>query len=191
MPSGRALSRSAYSATIWFLDLQRIRRLAGEVGLRCWQSAVEVGDRLALTLDGPGLDLHRQDVARPAVFDRCGVPQPDVVVLELGQQHDVVALRHLSNSLLDKCLFRPRLGERAHVHEVRPGEAAQVREHLAQVMGQALDHLAAPPLLGLAVEDVPVDLPVEPGQFGVHRQRGTLLGRVDATFEVGQLAGGR
>jgi len=28
MPSGRALSRSAYSATIWFLDLQRIRPMS-------------------------------------------------------------------------------------------------------------------------------------------------------------------
>jgi hypothetical protein len=76
----------------------------------------------------------------------------------------------------------------AHVHEDRPGEAAEIREHLAQVMGQALDDLTAPSLLGLAVEDVPAYLPVEPEQFGIDRQRGTLLGGVDATFEVGQPA---
>jgi hypothetical protein len=56
-------------------------------------------------------------------------------------------------------------------------------------MGQALDDLTAPPLLGLVVEDAPADLPVEPEQFGVDRQRGALLGGVDATFEVGQPAG--
>lgn len=35
---------------------------------------------VTLALDGPGLDLHSQDDARPAVFDRGGgVPPPDVV----------------------------------------------------------------------------------------------------------------
>ena len=58
--------------------------------------------------------------------------------------------RDLSNSLLDDRLLRPCLSERAHVHEVRPGEAAEVGEHLAQVMGQALDALPAPPSAGLS-----------------------------------------
>jgi hypothetical protein len=52
--------------------------------------------------------------------------------------------------------------------------------------GQALDDLTAPPLLGLVVEDVPADLPVKPEQLGVDRQRGTLLGGVDAPLDVGQ-----
>jgi hypothetical protein len=94
--------------------------------------------------------------------------------------------RDLSNSLLDDCVLGPGLGERAHVHEVRSGEPAEVGEHLAQVMGQAFDDFAAPSLVGLAVEDVPADLPVEPEQFGVDRQRGTLPGGVDAVLEASQ-----
>ena len=97
--------------------------------------------------------------------------------------------RDLSNSLLDDCLLGPCLGERAHVHEVRPGEAAEIREHLAQVMREALDDLAAPSPSGLAIEDVPADLPVEPEQLGVDGQRGTLLGSVDTVLEVRQPRG--
>jgi hypothetical protein len=41
-------------------------------------------------------------------------------------------------------------------------------------MSQAFDNLAAPPELSLPVEDVPADLPVEPEQLSVDRQRGTL-----------------
>jgi hypothetical protein len=77
--------------------------------------------------------------------------------------------RDLSNSLLDDCVLGSCLSERAHIHEVRPGEAAEVREHLAQVMGQALDDLATPPLLSLTVEDLPADLLVELKQFDVNR----------------------
>ena len=45
-------------------------------------------------------------------------------------------------------------------------------------MGQAPDDLTARPLHGLTVEDVPADLPVEPQQSDINRQRGTLLGGV-------------
>lgn len=56
-------------------------------------------------------------------------------------------------------------------------------------MRQALDDLAAPPLLGLSIDDVAADLPVEPEQSGVDDQRSTLLCGVDATLEVGQPVG--
>lgn len=97
-----------------------------------------------------------------------------------------MAPRNLSNSLLDKFLLAPCLGERAHVHEVRPGETTQVREDRAQVVSQACDDLAAPSQPGLAVENVPADLPVEPKHLGVDRQSGTLLGIMDADLEIGQ-----
>jgi hypothetical protein len=44
--------------------------------------------------------------------------------------------RDSSNRLLDDCLFGPCLSECAHVHEIRPGEAAEIGEHLAQVMAR-------------------------------------------------------
>jgi hypothetical protein len=105
---------------------------------------------------------------RPAVLD-CGgsVSQPESVVFQLGQEHCVVPPRDLSNRLLDNFLLSPCLGECPHVHEVSPGETAQVRENDAQVMSQPLYDLAAPPQLSLAVEDIPADLPVELEQFGV------------------------
>jgi hypothetical protein len=121
------------------------------------------------------------------VLDRGGsVSQPQLVILQLGQEHEIVPPRDLSNKLLDDFLLSPCLGERAHLHEVGPGETAQVREYRAQVMSQALDDLAAPPQLSLAVEDIPADLPVEPEQLGIDRQRSTLLSGVDTDLEVGQ-----
>lgn len=50
----------------------------------------------------------------------------------------------------------------------------------AQVGGEPVDHLGAPALGGLALQDVAPDLPVEEHQFAVDSQRGALLGRVDA-----------
>jgi hypothetical protein len=56
-------------------------------------------------------------------------------------------------------------------------------------MRQPLDHFGAPALRALARQNVAADVPVEQHQFAVHRQRGALLGGVDAAFEVGQPVG--
>ncbi|MOA08030.1 hypothetical protein D3C78_1277640 [compost metagenome] len=51
-------------------------------------------------------------------------------------------------------------------------------------MGQPLDHLGPPALLCLPGQNIVADLPVEQHQFAVYRQRGALLGAMDAAFEV-------
>lgn len=58
-----------------------------------------------------------------------------------------------------------------------------------QVLRQPLDDLGAPALRGLPRQNVSADLPVQQHQLTVDRQRGALLGSVDAGFELGQSAG--
>jgi hypothetical protein len=111
----------------------------------------EIGDRLAFPLQQPGFDMDVQHIARPAVFEGApGIGEAGLGVFQLGQQHQVVAPGQLSNSLLDNFGIRPGLGEGAHVHQVGAGKALHVGKGGAQVMGQALDDLGAPALLGLA-----------------------------------------
>lgn len=82
--------------------------------------------------------------------------------LEPGQQHQVVAPGYLSNSLLDDCLVRPRLGESPHVHEVGAREALHGQEGATQVLSQPFDHLGAPAFPVLPRQDVAADLNPEP-----------------------------
>jgi len=57
------------------------------------------------------------------------------------------------------------------------------------IVRQPLDHLGAPALAALALQDVAAYLPVQQHQFAVDRQRGALLGAMDAGFELGQPVG--
>jgi hypothetical protein len=67
----------------------------------------------------------------------------------------------LCSSLLHNCRVGPRLGEGAHVLEVPRREPPHVGELGAEIMGQPVDDLGAPAGLGLALEDIVADPPVE------------------------------
>ena len=56
-------------------------------------------------------------------------------------------------------------------------------------MGQPIDHFCAPTLFGLPRQNVAADLPVQPHQFPIDRQRRPLLCAVDAPLELGQPVG--
>jgi hypothetical protein len=92
----------------------------------------------------------------------------------------------LSNSLLDDLRIRPRLGKGAHVEQVGPGKALHLRESIAQILGEPLDHLHAPSLKALPLEDVAADLPVEQHQLPVHAPSGPLLFLMDTGFQLGE-----
>lgn len=66
------------------------------------------------------------------------------------------------------------------------GEAGHVWEGAAKVDGQAVDHIRAPSLLGLPLEDVAADLPVEEDHLAVGCQAGAELGRANAVLELAQ-----
>ena len=84
--------------------------------------------------------------------------------------------RQLSNSLLDNCGIRPRLGKPPHIHQVGPRESLHIRKCGTQILRQPLYDLRTPALFGLPREDVAADLPGEQHQFAVDRQRGALPG---------------
>ena len=92
----------------------------------------------------------------------------------------------LCKHLLHKWLVRPRLGKGAHVFEITRRKPLHLREGRAQVRRQPFDDLGPPTLLRLPGQNILADLPVEQHQLAVHRQRGALLGRVDAGFQVCQ-----
>lgn len=50
-------------------------------------------------------------------------------------------------------------------------------------MGQPVDDLGAPALIGLPGQNIATDLPVEQHQFAVDRQSRPLLGAVNAVFQ--------
>ena len=52
-----------------------------------WQRPVKIGDRFALALEQPALDLVYQNIAAPAVFDRLmGIPKALFLRIEVVQQ---------------------------------------------------------------------------------------------------------
>lgn len=75
----------------------------GEVGQRCG----EVREGLAMPQVSLGLDLEDEHVARPPLLDHfVYLPLTGRRVLDLVQQDDIVAPRHLCNNLLHKRLIR-------------------------------------------------------------------------------------
>ncbi len=78
------------------------------------------------------------------------------------------------------------LGEEPHVLEVARRPAAHVREGGLQVARQAVDHLRAPTLGLLALQDVAPDAVIDLHQLGIDSQCRALPGMGDLTLELGQ-----
>ena len=97
--------------------------------------------------------------------------------------------RQLCSSLLHKFRTRPSLGKRTHVLEVARRKALHLRESRPQILRQPLDHLGAPALFRLPRQNVAANLPVQQNQLAIDRQRRTLLGGMDAVFQLGQPVG--
>lgn len=91
-------------------------KVFSKVGLRSRQCLAEIGERLALPMIEPALDLEGQDVARLPIFG-CGfgIPQTLLRVLYLVKQHAVVKPRDLCSNLLHNCLIRLSFSKRTHV----------------------------------------------------------------------------
>ena len=93
--------------------------LLGEVGVGLGQRAGEVGDRPAGSLVEARLDVEGENVATPPLLDRRGgVPEPQVCVVELLQQGDVVVPGQCCKGALQNRRIWPGHCERAHVAEV-------------------------------------------------------------------------
>jgi hypothetical protein len=98
-----------------------------------------------------------------------GVPKPVRRVLDLREQLNVLTPRQSSNDPLDNFRVRPCLGEGPHIEEVGPGEALRALELGAQVERQPIDHLGAPSVALLALQNVTADAPIEPDQLSIDR----------------------
>lgn len=83
----------------------------------------------------------------------------------------------------------PGLCKGAHVRQIGSRESLHVRECRTQVVGKPFDDLGAPALFRLPDQNIPPDLPIEQPQFAVDDQRGTLLGGMDAVFQLHQPVG--
>jgi hypothetical protein len=94
--------------------------------------------------------------------------------------------RQSCSSLLHKVRLKPRPGKPPHILEISRRESLHLGERCLKVMREAVDHLRAPPLRGLAFQDVAADLPVQQHELLVHRKGGALLGRVNALFEIAE-----
>ena len=92
-------------------------------------------------------------------------------------------------SLLHDCAIRPRRREGAHVLQIAGRETLHVRERLAQVGGQAVDHLRSPTRALLAIEDHPPDVPIEQDHRRVGGQDDAQALLSDARLDGGERRG--
>jgi len=119
-----------------------------------------------------------------------GVPDTRIPTLEPRHEGDVLAPRQLSNGLLDNFIAasfqRPSLREAPHVMEIRPREARDGRELPTKVGGQSVNNPATPALTLLTIEDLVPDLPVEPDQLAVDRERRTSPGSRDPRLDLSE-----
>lgn len=97
-----------------------------------------------------------------------------------------MAPRQLCNSLLHKFRIRPRFGKGAHIFEIAGGEPFHLGKGFAQIAPQALDDFAAPALLGLTLQNIAPDLPVEIDQFGIGGKRRALPCGSHSVLDVGE-----
>jgi hypothetical protein len=126
-------------------EVRILEDLGGHVGIDGWKRGGEVGDGLALTLVGVTVDLECEDAAAPALLDRlAGVPESHLAAIQLLEQSQVVVPGDLCKSLLHNCPIWPCGSKRPHVLEVTRRQPPHVREGLAQIAGQPIDHLRTP-----------------------------------------------
>jgi hypothetical protein len=139
-----------------------LETFACEIGLRFREALGKVGERPALAVDGPRLDVVCQDGARPPTLEGARrVRQAGNTILELREEDQIVASGQLSNRLLDKVGFRPGLREGAHVHQIRARKPLHVGERDPEVGRQLVDDASPPPVSLLPFQDVAPELPVE------------------------------
>ncbi|MBB2903231.1 hypothetical protein FHR75_004073 [Kineococcus radiotolerans] len=148
--------------------------LLGELGVRLGELGFEVGGGGADAGVQPGVDLVGQDVAGPALLEGVGgVPVAGGALVEAAEEDGEVAPGQSCSGLLHEVGFLgPGGGGGAHVLQVAAGEAALVGEGGAEVVGEAVDDLRAPPGVVLVGEDVVADGPVQPQELGVGGARG-------------------
>ena len=89
-----------------------------------WKRAVEIRDRLALPMHSPGFNLVNQDIAAPAMLNRClRVPEAFLGRCQLFENRDVVIPGDLCKHRLHNWLVPPGFRERTHVLQVARREA--------------------------------------------------------------------
>ena len=109
-------------------------QILDKIGLRTGERAHKVGRRLTLAEMKRRIDLERQDISAPAVFDSgTSVPAANLWIIELVEDDAIVEPRDLCSNLLHKCLVWPGLGEGAHVLEITCREPLHFREFASQV----------------------------------------------------------
>ena len=91
-----------------------------------------------------------------------------------------------SNAPLDDCFGGPGVGEGAHRVQVGAAEPGHVGELGAQVRGESVDHLPAPPFGGLSGPDRVPDLPVQRQHLRVDRPMRPVPGGADPGLQVGE-----
>jgi len=89
----------------------------------------------------------------------------------------------LSNSPLDKCRTRPRIGDSSHVVQVAAGETTHLRKLCTQIGGQPIDDLRSP-LGSLLIEDGAADIPVKQQKLGVHHPSGPQTRGSDQALQL-------
>lgn len=118
-------------------EVEQVRvagRLLGLVGVGGREGGGEVRDRLAGPLAEAGLYMVDEDVAAPAVLDRCCcVPQPGVCVRKLLDQSQMLIPGQLCKRRLHNCRLVPGRREGTHVLEIAGRISTRAGEPLAKV----------------------------------------------------------
>jgi len=133
-----------------------------------------VREKLVSALAGEeiALDLVCEDATTPPVPDGLiGVPEPPLRLLDRLEKPDIVPPRQLGNTPLHNFGIWPGFGEGPHVFEVARREPLHAGKGGAEIGGEPVDDLRAPAGGGLAVEDLPANLPVQAREFPVEAQR--------------------
>lgn len=124
VPFEQVRSQREKVKVVWVFD-----EFLSKVRLRLRQGAVKIGQRRALTLKEPALDLMHQDIAAPAVFERLSdVPFSLARILHRIENPDLVAPGQLCNNLLHKFLVRVGFGKCPHVLQIPGPKSSQAGE---------------------------------------------------------------
>ena len=94
------------------------------------------------------------------------VPKAGVAIFN-PEQLDILTPRQFGDDSLKDLGVGPSLGESTQVAQGDRGEASCVGKLCVQVCGEPVNHLNAPTILRLPVEDVSTDAPVEADQLAV------------------------